>query len=198
MRQLLIATRNKDKIEEIRGILDGLECTLIPLSSFPAIPRTLEDAPDLEGNALKKAPEAVRATGIPAVADDTGLEVFYLNDAPGVFSSRYAGDGATYADNRQKLLNRLRGVPPRRRGAQFRTVVAFVPAEGAHHLFEGTCPGVIIEEERGSGGFGYDAIFLPDGFTETFGEMELAKKNTLSHRARAFQKLSDFLRQGKW
>jgi XTP/dITP diphosphohydrolase len=198
MTQLLIATHNKDKVEEIRGILSGLKLSLVPMTEFPAIPPTVEDADTLEGNALKKAEEAFRATGIPAVADDTGLEVFYLNGAPGVLSSRYAGEGVTYADNRRKLLSRLRGVPPRRRAARFRTVVAFVPSAGTHHLFEGICPGVIIEKERGLGGFGYDAIFLPDGYAETFGEMALELKNTLSHRARAFQGFSEFLRQGTW
>jgi XTP/dITP diphosphohydrolase len=198
MTQLLIATHNNDKVEEIRGILAGVNLSLVPLTDFPAIPPTVEDADTLEGNALKKAEEAFRATGIPAVADDTGLEVFYLNGAPGVFSSRYAGEDATYADNRRTLLSRLRGVPPRRRGARFRTVVAFVPSPGTHHLFEGICPGVIIEKEQGEGGFGYDPIFLPDGYAETFGQMDLALKNTLSHRARAFQNFSEFLRREKW
>ena len=198
MTQLLIATHNKDKVEEIRGILTGLDLSLVPLTDFPALPPTVEDADTLEGNALKKAEDAFRATGIPAVADDTGLEVFYLNGVPGVHSSRYAGEDASYADNRRKLLRRLRGVPPRRRGARFRTSVAFVPSNGTHYLFEGICPGVIIEKEKGEGGFGYDAIFLPDGYAETFGEMELARKNTLSHRARAFQSFSEFLRRGKW
>jgi XTP/dITP diphosphohydrolase len=196
MTRLLIATHNADKVKEINGILAGLSIELVPLNTFPNVPPTVEDADSLEGNALKKAEEAFRATGIPSAADDTGLEVFYLNDAPGVWSSRYAGEGATYAGNRQKLLKNLRGVPPRRRTARFRTVVAFVPSAGKAHLFEGICPGTIIEHERGAGGFGYDAIFLPEGYDETFGEMALDKKNTLSHRARAFQKFAEFLRSG--
>jgi XTP/dITP diphosphohydrolase len=198
MTKLLIATHNADKVVEINGILAGTGVELVPLTAYPSVPPTVEDADTLEGNAAKKAEEAFRATGIPSVADDTGLEVFYLNGAPGVLSSRYAGEGATYADNRQKLLRSLRGVPPRRRGARFRTVVAFVPAPGKAHFFEGICPGVIIECERGGGGFGYDPIFLPEGYNETFGEMELARKNTLSHRARAFQSFAEFLRSGKW
>lgn len=196
MNRLLIATHNPDKVKEIRGILAGLDIALVTLEDYPAVQPTVEDADTLEGNALKKAGEAFRATGIPTVADDTGLEVFYLNGEPGVYSSRYAGPGATYAGNRKKLLERLRGVPPRRRGARFRTVVAFVPYAGTHHLFEGACPGVIVEQERGDGGFGYDPIFLPDGYTETFGEMQLSLKNTLSHRARAFMNFADFLRRG--
>ena len=197
MNQLLIATRNPDKVEEIRGILTGLDLMLVPLADFPNIPPTVEDAGTLEGNALKKATDAFHALGLPAVADDTGLEVFYLNDAPGVYSSRYAGEDATYADNRRKLLKALRGVPPRRRAARFRTVVAFVRLDGTHHLFQGVCSGVITEEEAGDGGFGYDSIFLPDGYTETFGQMALAQKNMLSHRARAFMNFANFLRQEK-
>jgi XTP/dITP diphosphohydrolase len=198
MTKLLIATHNADKVTEIKHLLDGMDLEFTTLSAYPLIPQTIEDADSLEGNALKKAEEAFRATGLPAVADDTGLEVFYLNGAPGVYSSRYAGERATYADNRQKLLDCLRGVPPRRRAARFRTMVAFVPSPGKAHIFEGVCPGVIIEKERGSGGFGYDPIFLPDGYDETFAEMELSRKNTLSHRARAFQSFAEFLRSGKW
>ncbi len=198
MKKLLIATHNADKVKEIRGILTGLDLNLVTLDEAGTFPPTVEDAPTLQGNALKKALEAFRATGIPAVADDTGLEVFYLNDAPGVYSSRYSGPGATYASNRKKLLSNLRGVPPRRRAAQFRCVVAFVPAAGVHHIFEGKCTGVITEKESGEGGFGYDPVFLPDGFAETFGEMALDKKNTLSHRAHAFQAFAEFLRRGGW
>jgi XTP/dITP diphosphohydrolase len=196
MKQLLVATHNADKVKEISGILAGIDVTLVPLTAYPSVPPTVEDAETLEGNALKKAREAFRATGLPSVADDTGLEVFYLNGEPGVYSSRYAGENATYADNRRKLLKRMRGVPPRRRGAQFRTVVAFVPDAGTHHLFEGVCPGQIIEQELGDGGFGYDPIFIADGTTETFGQMALEQKNTLSHRARAFKRFAEFLKQG--
>jgi XTP/dITP diphosphohydrolase len=196
MKQLLVATHNADKVKEISGILAGIDVTLVPLTAYPSVPPTVEDAETLEGNALKKAREAFRATGLPSVADDTGLEVFYLNGEPGVYSSRYAGENATYADNRRKLLKRMRGVPPRRRGAQFRTVVAFVPDAGTHHLFEGVCPGQIIEQELGDGGFGYDPIFIADGTTETFGQMALEQKNTLSHRARAFTRFAEFLKQG--
>lgn len=198
MKKLLIATHNADKVTEIRGILTGLDCALLPLTDFPAIPPTVEDAGTLEGNARKKAEEAFSATGIATVADDTGLEVFYLDGEPGVYSSRYAGEGATYASNREKLLRRMRGVAPRRRAARFRTVVAFVPSAGKCHLFEGICSGVITEKEFGNGGFGYDAIFLPNGFTETFGQMALDKKNTLSHRARAFTSFAEMLRRGTW
>jgi XTP/dITP diphosphohydrolase len=109
MTRLLIASHNNHKVEEIRGILSGLDVTLVSLSEYPSVPPTVEDAGTLEGNALKKAEEAFRATGIPAVADDTGLEVFYLDGAPGVYSSRYAGEQATYADNRTARITSLKG-----------------------------------------------------------------------------------------
>ena len=119
------------------------------------------------------------------MADDTGLEVGYLQGAPGVYSSRYAGPGASYADNVRKLIGALKGVPPRRRNARFRCVMAFVSSSGVLEVVEGSCPGSIIEAPRGNGGFGYDPVFLPDGHRQTFAEMDLATKNELSHRARA-------------
>jgi len=154
-----------------------------------------EDSPMLEGNALKKAREVFHLTGVPALADDTGLEVRYLNDAPGVFSSRYAGPAATYADNVRKLLQAMRGVPPRRRGARFRAVLAFVPAEGKEELAEGIVNGVILESPRGAGGFGYDPVFVPHGQNRTYAEMNLAEKNRLSHRARAMEQMKEILRK---
>jgi XTP/dITP diphosphohydrolase len=198
MNRLLLATHNADKVEEIRALFAGVSITLLTPADFPGLAETVEDADTLEGNALKKAREAFAATGVPAVADDTGLEVHYLGKAPGVFSSRYSGTGATYASNRKKLLDNLRGVPPRKRAARFRTVVAFVPAQGDEYTVEGICRGTIIESPRGANGFGYDPVFLPDGFAKTFGEMDLALKNTLSHRARAFVAFKELLRSRGW
>jgi XTP/dITP diphosphohydrolase len=198
MKKLLLGSNNPDKATEVRALLGDLQITLVLLSEFPNFPPTIEDADTLEGNALKKALEACRRTGIPTIADDTGLEVHYLNGQPGVHSSRFAGNGATYADNCAKLLRAMRGVPARRRAAQFRCVVAFVSDEHTHHLAEGICRGVILESPRGSGGFGYDPIFLPDGYNETFGEMDLRTKNTLSHRARALMAMKVHLRSIGW
>jgi XTP/dITP diphosphohydrolase len=172
-------------MEELQGIFSGLGVELLTLDAFPQVGPIEEDAPTLEGNALKKGREVHRQTGLPSLADDTGLEVGYLNEAPGVFSSRYAGPGATYADNVEKLLKALRGVPPRRRNARFRTVLAFVPSPDRHELADGIVTGVILESPRGTGGFGYDPVFRPDGHPLTYAEMDLAMKNTLSHRARA-------------
>ncbi len=198
MKRLLLATHNADKVKEVRALLTGMSITLLTPADFPGLAETVEDADTLEGNALKKAREAFAATGLPALADDTGLEVHYLNKAPGVLSSRYSGPGATYAGNCRKLLDNMRGVPPRRRAARFRSVVAFVPAQGEEYTVDGVCRGTITESPRGVKGFGYDPVFLPDGFRETFGEMDLSLKNTLSHRARAFAAFTELLRSRGW
>lgn len=198
MKRLLLATHNADKVKEVRALLTGMSITLLTPADFPGLAETVEDADTLEGNALKKAREAFAATGLPAFADDTGLEVHYLNKAPGVLSSRYSGPGATYAGNCRKLLDNMRGVPPRRRAARFRSVVAFVPAQGEEYTVDGVCRGTITESPRGVKGFGYDPVFLPDGFRETFGEMDLSLKNTLSHRARAFAAFTELLRSRGW
>ena len=198
MKKLLLASNNPDKATEVRDLLAELSVELAVLSDYPPYPPTVEDAETLEGNALKKAMEAYQRTGIPSIGDDTGLEVHYLNDQPGVYSSRFAGPNASYADNCAKLLRLLRGVPPRRRAAQFRCVIAFVQDERTHHCVEGVCRGVILERPRGDGGFGYDPVFRPDGYAMTFGEMDLKVKNTLSHRARAIMTLKEYLRGRGW
>ena len=194
MKQLLLATRNKHKAREFQELLNDLHIEVLTLESFPHIGEVVEDADTLEGNALKKAHEVFRGAGIPTLADDTGLEVYYLNGEPGVYSSRYAGEKATYADNVKKLLRELRGVPARRRAARFRCVLAFIAPGDVEHHAEGICAGVIIEEPRGANGFGYDPIFVPDGFAETFAEMDSATKNRISHRGRAMQAFKEYLR----
>jgi len=191
--KLLLATHNKHKAEEFQSMLGDLGVQILTLDSFPQVEEIVEDAKTIEGNALKKAQEVFRLTGIPSMADDTGLEVFYLNRVPGVYSSRYAGPEATYADNCKKLLQNLKGVPPRRRGAQFRCVLALVTADAPPVLEEGVCRGVITESPCGEAGFGYDPIFLPDGHKQTFAEMPLEVKNSISHRGRALRKLKETL-----
>jgi XTP/dITP diphosphohydrolase len=198
MKQLLLASHNRDKAREFQDLLAPLSISLVTLDDLPQAGSIVEDADTLEGNALKKARESHLRTGMPAVGDDTGLEVFYLRDEPGVYSSRYAGPGASYADNVKKLLRNLRGVPPRRRGAQFRCVLAFVISPTAHHLVEGRIQGVILEEPRGQHGFGYDPVFLPDGQLLTLAEMELAQKNAISHRGQAIRKFVTLLHDLHW
>ena len=193
MTQLVLATRNKDKVGELRSLFSDLHLELLLLDQFSNIHEVAEDQDSLEGNALKKAREVSQTTGLPSLADDSGLEVHYLNDAPGVYSSRYAGPNATYADNCKKLLEKLRGVPPRRRAAQFRCVLALLVPGLFEKTVEGACSGTIIESPRGNNGFGYDPIFVPTGYKQTLAELDSSLKNTLSHRAKAVEKMKHYL-----
>ncbi len=186
--KLLLATRNRDKVREIRSVLADLDVELICAADVPDLPEVEEDADTLEGNAIKKAMTLHKMTGLPTLADDTGLEVEALGGAPGVFSSRYAGPDATYADNVQKLLQAMRDVPESRRQAQFRTVVAFAH-DGNVETVEGICRGVITTEPRGSNNFGYDPVFYVPDLGKTMAEMTLEEKNRISHRGRALQEI---------
>jgi XTP/dITP diphosphohydrolase len=192
MKQLVLATHNPHKAEELQSLLVGTDIHILSLDSFPHVGDIVEDDDTLEGNATKKAEEVFRLTSLPSLADDTGLEVDYLKGAPGVYSARFAGVNATYADNVRKLLEELRGIPSAERKARFRCVLAFVSPAMKKNV-EGVCSGVIIEEPRGTGGFGYDPIFLPTGYDQTFAEMSMDLKNSLSHRARAFHGMREFL-----
>lgn len=192
--KLVLATRNRHKVTEIRELLHDLPIDILPVEAFPNVPEVVEDGDTLEANAGKKAETVSRATDLPAVADDTGLEVDCLGGRPGVYSSRYAGEGASYGDNVQKLLRALRGVPRVERGAQFRCVIAFHDGEKTHFA-EGICRGEITEEPRGEGGFGYDPVFYVPEYDQTFAEMHLALKNRISHRGRAFRAFKALLKE---
>lgn len=192
-KQLLTATNNKDKVKEIIELLKDLNIDVITLNDLNLNVDVEEDKDSLEGNALKKAEEIWQHVQIPCSADDTGLFVHALNGAPGVFSSRYAGENVSYSDNRRKLLNELDGVPLANRTAYFRTVVCYYYAKDKYELFDGVCEGKITLTERGDKGFGYDAVFLPDGFENTFAELNREEKNRISHRAKAFEKLKAYL-----
>ncbi len=189
---ILIATNNRHKVEEITNLVASQGFTVKSLVDFPDIPKTIEDQPTLEGNALKKAQEAFNATGLLSLADDTGLECYYLELKPGVVSARYSGENATYAENNVKLLNSLKGVPPRRRNARFRTVVAIV-GKNIQKVVEGRVEGAIAESPRGTGGFGYDPLFIPNGSQKTYAEMTMDEKNKISHRAMAIAKAIEVL-----
>ena len=195
MNQLVLATHNRDKEREISALVSGLGVEVLTLDAYPQIGPIVEDADTLEGNALLKANAVSRATGLPALGDDTGLEVYYLNGRPGVYSSRYAGENATYADNVAMLVTNMKGVPPRRRAARFRCVLAFVVPGRKPLIVEGVCRGTTLEKPRGNGGFGYDPLFLPEGHTQTLAEMDMALKNTLSHRGRAMQQMLPLLKE---
>lgn len=181
--KLLIATRNAHKLEEIRAILRLPSLELLGLDSFPDVPEVEEDGDTFEANAIKKAVEVALHTGQWTMADDSGLEVDALGGAPGVYSARYAGEPADYAANNRKLLSELHGRAER--AARFRCVIAMSNPVGRTQVVAGACEGVIAEEARGAEGFGYDPLFVPDGYTETFAEMSAELKNSLSHRGKA-------------
>jgi len=186
--KLVLATANPDKAREIADALSGFDLAPRP----DDVPDVDETADTLEGNARLKADALCRATGEAAVADDTGLEVAALNGRPGVYSSRFAGPAATYADNVAKLLVELDGVDNRR--ARFRTVALARFPDGTEVVADGTVDGHIATETRGDEGFGYDPVFVPDdGDGRTFAEMTLAEKQTVSHRGRAFRALAEHL-----
>jgi XTP/dITP diphosphohydrolase len=189
--RLVCASANPDKVAEISAVLGGA----VELVPRPAgVPEVVEDADTLEGNARLKAIAICEATGMAAVADDTGLEVDALGGAPGVLAARFAGEGCSYADNRRKLLSELGDGDDR--FARFRTVALIRWPDGRELAADGVCPGTISRTERGARGFGYDAVFVPDeGDGRTFAEMTEAEKNALSHRGRAFRNLLDALRQ---
>ena len=188
--KLVLATRNQDKVNEMRHLFDTLPVDIRTVADFPDAPEVDEDQPTLEGNALKKARVLYEHTGLPSASDDTGLEVEALDGRPGVWAARYAGENATYQDNVRKLLGEMQGKS--HRTAHFRTVIAYVNGK-EEHLFEGICSGKIQHEQHGEGGFGYDPIFLPDGFETTFAEMTIVEKHPISHRGKALEKLHTFL-----
>jgi XTP/dITP diphosphohydrolase len=192
--KLLLATHNADKTKELLPFLGDLDVELLTLDQFPQVGEIAETAATLEGNSAIKAEVVFKATGLACVSDDTGLEVYYLNGAPGVYSSRFAGEGVTYADNVQKLLRVMRGVPERRRRARFRTIISFLAPGRELISVEGTCKGRILEIPAGNGGFGYDPVFLPDGFDRTFAELSPEEKNGISHRGRALVAIRPILR----
>ncbi len=196
MSKILVATRNQDKVTEIFRLVGDLGIEVCDLSGFPDFPEIEEGGGSLEENALLKAREASEFTGFPALADDTGLFVDAIDGQPGVFSSRFAGPDASYEENCRLLLERMRGVPKIGRGARFVCVVALVIPDGEEKIFRGEVEGVILEESKGTGGFGYDPIFYHPPSRRTFAELDPAEKNTISHRAIAMRKAVHYLSLG--
>lgn len=192
--EILLATRNPDKVRELAALLGDLGIRIRTLADFPTAPEVEEDGTTCEANALKKAREIASATGLPSVADDTGLEVDALGGRPGVFAARYAGANATYEDNCRKLLKELAGVPPARRTARFITVAALAMPGGHTRVATGTLGGVIAEVCAGSQGFGYDPLFFVPELGRTLAELTAEEKNRISHRAKAFRSMADILR----
>jgi len=187
--EIIFASNNLNKIREIKNVL-GNSFTLLSLQDINMNKDIPEDEMTLEGNALHKARHIYKASGMSVFADDTGLEVEALNGRPGVHSARFAGENKDSDANIKKLLSLLENET--NRNARFRTVIALI-SDGKEYLFEGIVTGTIIKERRGNQGFGYDPVFIPDGKSVTFAEMDLDEKNRISHRARAFEKLKLFL-----
>ena len=191
---LLLGTYNTGKLREIQTILVDLPWRIRSLREFEHIGVATENGDTYSANAIAKAQFYARATGLCALADDSGFEVEALGGAPGVFSARYAGAGASDADRRKLLLSELADVPSEERKARFVCVVAIAAPNGAVlNASEGVCNGTIAFEPRGEGGFGYDPLFVPDGFEQTFAELADSIKNRISHRARALIGMREFL-----
>jgi XTP/dITP diphosphohydrolase len=193
MTKIILATHNMHKAQELKTLLNDLDVEVLTLNDILTEIVLREDGDTFEANAFQKARLVHHHTKLISLADDSGLEVFYINGRPGVFSARYAGAEATDEMNNRKLLQEMRGVAPRRRRAQFRSVLALV-ADGMEEVTEGICLGVLGEVPRGTNGFGYDPIFIPDGFTNTYAELTSEVKNLISHRARSFAKMRNVMK----
>jgi XTP/dITP diphosphohydrolase len=191
--KLVFATNNKNKLKEVQAMLTNFEIvSLSEINCFDDIPET---ADTLEGNAILKANYITEKFGLNCFADDTGLEVEALNNQPGVYSARYAGENNNTVANMNKLLSELGET--KNRDAQFRTAVA-LNIEGKQFVFEGICKGQILTKKQGDSGFGYDPIFMPTGFDKSFAEMNMIEKGAISHRGKAIQKLVNFLNEKAW
>jgi len=193
MRELFVATRNRGKLKEFHALLNGVVDRVVSPFDVPDFPEVIEDGATFRANAVKKAQAAAAFTGLPALADDSGLEVDALQGRPGVLSARFAGEGAGDADNNAKLLNELAHVPDGRRAAAFRCVLALCLPGGGCSTFDGELGGEILRAPRGTEGFGYDPLFLVPEYGMTLAELPLDVKNRLSHRGRALERLKDFL-----
>jgi XTP/dITP diphosphohydrolase len=189
--EICFASNNQHKLTEIRSLLEPY-FKIVSLQQIGCFEELPETQPTIEGNALQKASYVFEKYEVGCFADDTGLEVEALNNEPGVYSARYAGEQKNSADNINLLLKKLGN--SQNRNARFRTVISLVDIH-ATYSFEGLVKGTISVEIKGSRGFGYDPVFIPEGADKTFAEMSLAEKNQLSHRARAVQKLTDFLKK---
>ncbi len=191
--KLVLATNNPHKIEEIKSILSDLEVEILTPKDFDKFPELKEEGSTLEENAISKAMVTCQFTGLPSLADDTGLEVEALDGAPGVRSARFAGETATYDENNRKLLSLLEGLPKQKRNAVFRCVIAIAFAEQDVQTVEGRAEGTIVEKPRGRAGFGYDPLFYFPPLGRTFAELSPHEKNRVSHRAKALARAKELL-----
>ncbi len=190
--KLILATSNNGKIREINDLFSKTGVDFISLRDCGELPPLVEDGNTFKENAFKKAITVFKATGINVVSEDSGLEVFALNGAPGIFSARFAGEGAGDRENNEKLLNMLKKVPEEERGARFVSLFCLI-IDGHASYFEGDVKGRIIHSPAGQSGFGYDPLFVPEGYDKTFAQLGGEIKNRISHRAVALDKLKKFL-----
>ena len=186
--EVVLATRNRNKIREIEEKINIPALKFLTLDDFEKFPEVVEDKPTIKGNAAKKAREVGKFTKKISIADDTGLEVDFLKGAPGVYSARFAGEGCSYLDNNKKLLKLLKGVEDKNRKARFITVIAISDGGKKPVLVKGVCSGKISAELKGAKGFGYDPVFIPSDHNKSYAEMSLALKNKISHRGKALDK----------
>lgn len=192
--KVILATRNEHKVEEINPILSEFGMKAISLNDLSLCDvEVIEDGETFEANSYKKAFEIMKKTGQITIADDSGLEVAYLNDAPGVYSARFAGENATDEENNEKLIKLMEGVPAEKRGAKYVSVITMVYPEGKKLVARGEISGRIAMEKEGNQGFGYDPHFIPDGYDRTFGTFSLEEKNKISHRGNALIELRKML-----
>jgi len=192
MIDIILATHNRDKQKELSKSLNSKDVNILSLQNFPEIGEIIEDGETLTDNALIKAREVYRITGIPSISDDTGLEVNALDGDPGIFSARYAGKNCSYLDNINKILKNMSKIPIDFRGAQFKTIMVFV-SEKMELVSEGSVKGLITKEAKGIGGFGYDPVFYIPEMMKTFAEMTIEEKNRISHRGIATRNMIDLL-----
>jgi XTP/dITP diphosphohydrolase len=192
---IVVATRNRKKVQEIKRITEGMTISILTLDDFPECPEVVEDGTTFEENAIKKAVTVAKYAGKPALADDSGLEVYALGGAPGTMSARYAGENAGDRNNVEKLLHEMRSLPDEQRTARFVCCIALALPDGGVATFYGYSEGRIGMEPKGFNGFGYDPIFYPRGHSRTFAEMSDGEKDALSHRGIALGKVCEYLRK---
>ena len=190
--KIVLATHNRYKCAEMEVIMKDMPIQLLTLNEFPEIEEIIEDGKTLEENALIKAKTVHKITHLPAIADDTGLEVDALGGQPGIYSARYAGENCSYSDNVNKLLKEMVNIPPHKRSALFRTAIAYVD-ENMELTTEGVVEGVIIDVTKGIDGFGYDPVFYIPGIKKTYAEMSMNEKNQISHRGKAVNNMQILL-----
>ncbi len=193
MKTLIVATRNRGKLKEIQELLKDLPLEIKSLADYHGLPNIIEDGKTFRANALKKALTISSHTGALVLGEDSGIEVAALENRPGVYSARYAGQEASDQDNNEKMLCELKGVPLKKRGARYRCVAALTDGKTVIATVSGSCPGSIALKPQGGNGFGYDPLFIPSGYQQTFGQLDPSIKAEISHRAKAMKKVRQVL-----